>query len=413
MIPQIYRSMKMAWKNLSASKFRTFLTILGIVIGIASVILVMSVGASAQELILGQIRAVGSNLIGVLPGASEEDGPPASAFGVVTTTLTMNDMLAVAKQNPHIASISGYVSGSSMISYKNESFSMTYQGVSAELPLVEKIDIAKGRFFRADENDGLARVVVIGSDRAVDLFGDEDPLGKSISFGDLKFSVIGVLEKRGSSGFTNPDQIVYIPLATAQKLLLGIDYINRGRIKVDKEENIAIVSESMRTILRERHKLKGDKQDDFSVRNTADAITILTNVTNALKYFLTFVAGISLFVGGIGIMNIMLIALKQRIREVGLRKALGARNSDIQFQFLVESVFISLAGGILGFLLGVGLTFIAALIIQKLGYEWTFILTLQSAGVALVVVLLIGIFFGLYPAKKAAQVSPMEALRYE
>ena len=413
MIPQIYRSMKMACKNLSASKFRTFLTILGIVIGIASVILVMSVGASAQELILGQIRAVGSNLIGVLPGASEEDGPPASAFGVVTTTLTMNDMLAVAKQNPHIASISGYVSGSSMISYKNESFSMTYQGVSAELPLVEKIDIAKGRFFRADENDGLARVVVIGSDRAVDLFGDEDPLGKSISFGDLKFSVIGVLEKRGSSGFTNPDQIVYIPLATAQKLLLGIDYINRGRIKVDKEENIAIVSESMRTILRERHKLKGDKQDDFSVRNTADAITILTNVTNALKYFLTFVAGISLFVGGIGIMNIMLIALKQRIREVGLRKALGARNSDIQFQFLVESVFISLAGGILGFLLGVGLTFIAALIIQKLGYEWTFILTLQSAGVALVVVLLIGIFFGLYPAKKAAQVSPMEALRYE
>lgn len=413
MLPQIYRSVKMAWKNLSAAKFRTFLTILGIVIGIASVILVMSVGASAQQLILGQIRSVGSNLVGVLPGASDEKGPPASALGVVTTTLTMADIEAILRQNPHIVAASGYVSGSATVSYKNESFSMTYQGVSAELPQVEKIVVGQGRFFTAEENDGLARVTVLGADRAHDLFGDQDPLGKTVSFGDLNFSVVGVLEKRGSSGFSNPDQTVYVPLFTAQKLLIGIDYLSLSRMKIDDEKNIAAVTESMRSILRERHRLKGDKEDDFSVRNTADALSILTNVTNILKYFLTFVAGISLFVGGIGIMNIMLIALKQRIREVGLRKALGARNSDIRFQFLVEAVFISLAGGVLGFVLGVGLTYLSAVIVQSLGYDWEFILTFQSAVVAFAVTLAIGIFFGLYPARKAAEVSPMEALRYE
>ncbi len=405
--------MKMAWKNLSAAKFRTFLTILGIVIGIASVILVMSVGASAQQLILGQIRSVGSNLVGVLPGASDEKGPPASALGVVTMTLTMADIEAILRQNPHIVAASGYVSGSATVSYKNESFSMTYQGVSAELPQVEKIVVGQGRFFTAEENDGLTRVTVLGADRARDLFGDQDPLGKTVSFGDLNFSVVGVLEKRGSSGFSNPDQTVYVPLFTAQKLLIGIDYLSLSRMKIDDEKNISAVTESMRSILRERHHLKGDKEDDFSVRNTADALSILTNVTNILKYFLTFVAGISLFVGGIGIMNIMLIALKQRIREVGLRKALGARNSDIRFQFLVEAVFISLAGGVLGFVLGVGLTYLSAVIVQSLGYDWEFILTFQSAVVAFVVTLAIGIFFGLYPARKAAEVSPMEALRYE
>ena len=413
MILHIYRSMRMAWKNLSASKFRTFLTILGIVIGIASVILVMSVGASAQQLILGQIRGVGSNLVGILPGASDESGPPASALGVVTTTLKMSDLDAIIKQNPHITARSGYVSGSATVSYKSESFSMTYQGVSAELPQVEAIMIGEGRFFTMDENASLARVAVLGSERARDLFGNEDPLGKTVSFGDLNFSVVGVLEERGSSGFSNPDQMVYVPVLTAQKLLLGIDYISLARVKIDSENNIPLVTESIRTILRDKHKLKGDKEDDFSIRSTADALSVLTNITNILTYFLTFVAGISLFVGGIGIMNIMLIALKQRIREVGLRKALGARNEDIRFQFLVESVFISLAGGTLGFILGVILTYLAAVIVQSLGYDWEFILTFQSALVALAVVLLIGIFFGLYPAKKAAEVSPMEALRYE
>jgi putative ABC transport system permease protein len=413
MLVQIYRSLKMAWKNLSASKFRTFLTVLGIVIGIASVILVMSVGASAQNLILSQIRSQGSNLVGILPGASDSNGPPASAMGVVTTTLKMSEIEAVKKQSPHILAVAGYVSGSETVSYQTQSFVLTYQGVSAELPLVENRPLKEGRFFTANENKSLARVVVLGFDRANDLFGNEDPLGKMLSFGNLNFQVVGVLEQKGSSGFSSPDQMVLIPLLTAQKLLRGIDYINLGRAKIDTEDNISTVSEDIRLILREKHRIKEGKPDDFSVRNTVDAISILTNITNVLKYFLTFVAGISLFVGGIGIMNIMLIALKQRIREVGLRKALGARNADISFQFLVEAVFISLAGGVIGFALGVALTYLVAVIVRSLGYEWDFLLTFQSAGVAFGMVVLIGIFFGLYPAKKAAEVSPMEALRYE
>jgi putative ABC transport system permease protein len=413
MVYQVFLSVKMAWKNLAAAKVRTFLTILGIVIGIAAVMLVMSVGASAQRLILSQIRGVGSNLVGILPGASEETGPPASVFGVVTTTLKNSDLDAILKQVPHVVSGTGYVSGSASIKYKSEALEATYQGVSAELPKVEDLSLGAGRFFTADENDGLARVAVLGSERAKDLFGEDDPIGKNVSIGKLNFDVVGVTAPRGSVGFSSPDQMVYVPILTAQRLLLGIDYLSVVRMKVDAEENIPQVTEEVRALLRDRHDIRKNEQDDFSVRNTADALSALTNITNILKYFLTFVAGISLFVGGIGIMNIMLIALKQRVREVGLRKALGARDRDIRFQFLVESVFLALSGGTVGFLLGIVLTYLAAAVIRGLGYEWEFILTFQSTLFAFLVAAAIGIVFGLYPAKKAAKVSPMEALRYE
>lgn len=409
------QSIRMALKNLSTAKVRTFLTILGIVIGIAAVFLVMSIGASAQNLILSQVRSVGSNLIAVLPGASDEKGPPASVFGIVTTTLKNGDLEAITDGNHirHIIAGSGYVTGSALATYKGQSFQVSYQGVSAEISTVENIAVSNGRFFSKEENSGLARVAVLGVDRVKDLFGFENPIGKKISLGDVTFTVIGILEKRGSLSLSSPDQNIYIPLETAQKLLLGIDHLNFLRVKVDDEKNIPRVVLDIRSLLRERHNLKQLEVDDFSVRNTADAIAILSNVTNILKYFLAFVAGISLFVGGIGIMNIMLIALKQRIREVGLRKALGARDVDILSQFLVEAVFLSLAGGFFGFILGVILTYLTAVGIRMAGYEWDFLLTFQSVGVAFVVSLLVGIFFGLSPARRASKVSPIEALRYE
>jgi putative ABC transport system permease protein len=413
MLYQIFLSIKTAWKNLMAAKARTFLTVLGIVIGIAAVTLVMSVGASVQRLILNEIRGVGSNLVGILPGASEEKGPPASVFGIVTATFKNGDLEAIIREVPHVTAGTGYVSGTATVKYKSEAVEATYQGVSAELPKVEDVSVQSGRFFTADENGSLARVAVLGPERARDLFGEEDPVGKSISIGKLSFDVVGVTRARGSVGFSSPDQTVYVPLLTAQKLLLGIDYLSVARLKVESEDRIDQVVADVRTLLRERHKLKKDEQDDFSVRNTADAVSILTNVTDVLKYFLTFVAGISLFVGGIGIMNIMLIALRQRIREVGLRKALGARDRDIRFQFLTEAVFISLAGGAVGFVLGVALTALAAAVIRALGYEWELILTFRSTLFAFVIATAIGIVFGLYPAKKASRVSPMEALRYE
>lgn len=409
----IFRSIQFAWKNLAAAKWRTFLTILGIVIGIAAVQIVMSIGESAQALILGEIRNVGSNLVGVLPGASEEKGPPASVFGIVTTTLKPEDMDAVAKQVPHITESVGYVSGTASVKYRDTSFQMSYQGVSAGLPEIENVTVASGRFFTEDENQGLAKVVVLGSARAKDLFGDEDPIGKRVSLGKINVDVIGVLASRGASSLSNSDQMAYVPLYTAQKLLLGIDYLSFARFKVDNERNLPLVTEEMRRVLRDRHNIEDGEEDDFSIRNTADALKILTTVTDAVRYFLVFVAGISLFVGGIGIMNIMLISLKQRIREVGLRKALGARDHDVWLQFLAEAAFLSIAGGIVGMLFGILVTYVAAIIIQSLGYDWQFLLTFQSVFMAFVIAAVIGIVFGTYPARQAARVSPMEALRYE
>jgi putative ABC transport system permease protein len=403
----------MAWKNLMAAKVRSLLTVLGIVIGIASVQIVLSIGESAQQLILGEIRNVGSNLVGVLPGASDEKGPPASVFGVVTTTLKTKDLERVAREVPAVTEWSGYVSGSATAKHGSDSYQLSYQGVSAAMPQIENATVATGRFFTEDENQGLSKVVVLGSERAKDLFGDIDPIGERISLGKITVTVIGVLKSRGAAGFSNPDQMVFIPLLTAQKLLLGIDYLNFSRLKVTDEQAVPGAVVDIRRIIREEHKIKDNQSEDFSVRNTADALKILTGITDAVRYFLVFVASLSLFVGGIGIMNIMLIALKQRIREVGLRKALGARDGDIRFQFIAEAVFLSLTGGVIGILLGVLLTFAAAKIIQGLGYDWQFLLTFSSVFEACAVAVIIGIIFGTYPARQAAQTSPMEALRYE
>lgn len=406
---------RLAFQNLLSSKLRTILTILGIIIGIASVMIVMSVGSSAQALILDQVRNIGSNLVVVLPGASEETGPPAIAFGIVTTTLVNDDLSAIRnKRNvPHVISASGYIQGNASIWYKNMSYRTTYQGVESSFLEVEETDVARGRFFDSEDDARLSRVAVLGSKRSEDLFGDEDPVGKTIRLGDIYFHVIGVMEERGSVAFGSPDTIVYIPLLTAQKLMLGIDYLNFIRVKIDDEQNIEQTKSDMRKLLRDRHDITADKADDFSVRSADSALNMLKSITDILKYFLVAVASVSLFVGGIGIMNIMLISLRQRIREIGLRKALGALNRDIVFQFIVESVFIACVGAVIGVVVGLLFTWITAIIIQKLGYVWTFLITFSSVGVAFLISVAIGVVFGIYPARKAARVSPTESLRYE
>lgn len=398
-----------------ASKFRSFLTTLGIIIGIASVIIVMAIGASAQQLILDQVEGIGSNLVGVLAGASDEKGPPASALGVVTTTLKISDLNAVLlkKNVPNAVAGSGYVSGTANATYKKNSMQSGFQGVSASFPSVEKADIKTGRFFTSEEDNGLARVAVLGQQKAQDLFGNDDPIGKVFELKDTNFTVVGVFDKRGSSGLSNTDSQIFIPVQTAQKIILGIDYLNFMRIKIDNAENVSKAVADIKITLRTEHKIKNSQDDDFSVRDTVQALTTITNITNVLKYFLTGIAAISLVVGGIGIMNIMLISVNQRIREIGLRKAVGARNRHIITQFLIESVFLTLIGGIIGITLGILVSFLAAVIIQYMGYSWEFLISGTSIVVATFVSVMIGILFGLYPAKKAAKISPMEALRYE
>lgn len=406
---------KIAYRSLSSSKLRFFLTVLGVVIGVAAVIMVMSIGASAQRLVLSQIQNVGTNLVAVLPGASEEKGPPASALGIVTTTLTFNDLKTLRERRnvPHLAAVSGYVSGSATVESRTASFEMSYQGVSPEMMTIETIKVARGRFFFSEEEMDLSRVVVLGSSRAKELFPNENPIGQTVTIKKNPFQVIGVLEERGSAAFSNPDTLIYVPLGTAQKLLLGISYLNFVRGKVDAPENIERTMSDMTITLRRQHHLEEKDESDFSIRSTKAALGILTTITDVLKYFLIAIASVSLLVGGVGIMNSMLISVSQRVREIGLRKAVGARVGHIITQFLIESAFITVIGGAIGIVFGVGMAFLAAVIIPRLGYDWQFLIPPSSIAIGFFVSLTIGIIFGLYPAFKASRVSPMEALRYE
>ncbi len=406
---------KITYRSLTSSKLRFFLTVLGVVIGVAAVIMVMAIGASAQRLVLSQVENVGSNLVAVLPGASEEKGPPASALGIVTTTFKNDDLKALRSNRnvPHLTAISGYVSGSATVESDADSFEMSFQGVSPDMIEVENIQVEQGRFFFPEEESDLSRVVVLGAARAQDLFPDRNPIGETVTIKKNPFKVIGVLEERGSAAFSNPDVLIFVPLETAQKILLGINYLNFARGKVDRVENIERTLLDMTTLLRDRHDIEEGEESDFSVRSTQAALGVLTSITDVLKYFLIAIASISLLVGGIGIMNSMLISVSQRIREIGLRKAVGARPTHIVTQFLIESSCITLFGGIIGILFGIAIAYIAALIIPRLGYEWQFLVPLSSVVIGFTVSLVIGITFGLYPALKAARVSPMEALRYE
>jgi len=290
---------------------------------------------------------------------------------------------------------------------------MTYQGVSADMINVEGGEIGYGRFFEVTDEESVAKVVVLGAQVSDDIFGSEEPIGKKIKIGSQTFRVIGVMAKRGSSLLANYDDAIYIPLQTAQKIMLGIDYLSFARIKVDDEKNIDTTQTDIETLLRSRHDITDDVDDDFSINNITAALSMIDNITNIMKYFLTAVASISLIVGGIGVMNIMFIALSKRVREIGLRKAVGARRRDIVWQFLFEAIFISFIGGIIGFILGLIVIWIAAIVAREYGLTWDIVVTMQMMYITIGISIIIGFLFGVYPAVKASKISPMEALRYE
>lgn len=415
MFNQIVLSLRITLQNFLSAKMRTFLTVLGIVVGIAAVIVVMSVGTSAQNMILDQIRVAGSDLVGVMPGAAEEDGPPVSMMGIVVTTLKNEDMEAMRKKTnvPHALAVSGYVSGNEIVQYGSYSKSYTFQGVSADMIDVESSAIAQGRFFNEVDDESLAQVVVLGARIAKNIFDNEEVLGKKIKIGSQSFRVIGVMEERGTTLISNYDDMIYIPLKTAQKNILNIDYLNFIRMKVDDENNVLQTQNDVELLLRSRHNIADDEEGDFNVRNIAAALSIIGNITNIMKYFLTAVASIALIVGGIGVMNIMFIALSKRVREIGLRKAVGARKRDIVWQFLFEAMIISFIGGLIGFVVGLLVIWITAVAAQQYGLSWDIVITMQMVYISLGISIVIGFLFGVYPAWKAAKISPMEALGYE
>lgn len=402
------------WHLIGHNKIRSFLTMLGIIIGITGVIVIMSVGAGAQSLILNQVKSLGSNLIGILPGSSDEKGPPASALGVEITTLKSDDLNNIMNGSfSHLIAATGYVKGVDTISWGDQKTDTTFVGVNADLPIVEDAEILSGRFFTEDEEKGLSRVAVLGSTVAEDLFADIDPIGKNIKIKKTNFNIVGVMKERGNSGFQNQDNQIFVPLRTAQKLLLGIDYISFARLKVDDAAYVDEAMEYAKTAIREQHKIDNPTDDDFSVRSMAQGVSTITNITNALKLFLTAIAAIALLVGGIGIMNIMLATVQERTREIGLRKAVGAKNNNIVQQFLIESMMITFLGGIIGIILGILISFGVAKLAQGSGYQWDFYISLWSIILACAVSIGVGLVFGILPARRAARLDPIAALRYE
>lgn len=413
---EIRNILKLSVANLRSNTLRSFLTMLGLIIGIGAVVLIISLGAGAQAMIVSQINSLGSNLVGILPGASDSKGPPASVFGIQVKTLVNDDVEALLKDDrtQHLIAASGYASGQGKMVYENQELDGGgFMGVEASYPNIENTVLASGRFFTAEEDESLARVAVVGSEMRDELFNGDDPVGKTIKIKREYFKVVGELESNAASALSNQNKLVLIPLNTAQKILLGWRHLSLIRAKVDEEKNIEESIEGMKEVLRDQHKLDSAAEDDFSVRNQADAIKLLKTITDAFRFFLAAIAAISLLVGGIGIMNIMLVAVTERYREIGLRKAVGATSANIMSQFLIETLVITGIGAIIGITGGAIISLLVTIVAKLLGYEWEFIISLPSILMAVGVGLGIGLAFGFYPARRAAKLDPIVALRYE
>ncbi len=415
MLENFRQLIKLVFRALLSNKTRSFLTMLGIIIGVGAVVLIMSLGAGAQSLILGQLEGFGSDLVGILPGQSDEKGPPASVYGVKVTTLRLSDAesLREEKNVSHSVAVVAYYQASVSLSWRDQSYDTTLYGIDGDYLQVDGGEISAGRFFSDEEMDSNLRLAVLGSTVANDLFGGNDPIGQKIKIKNQSSTVIGVMKERGQVGFQNYDDLVLTPLQFAQKEIAGVNYLSFIRVKIDSPDNI---DESMLMIgqtLRERHDLSDPSDDDFSVRSFRDALDLVTSITDGLRYFLAAMAALSLLVGGIGIMNIMLVSVTERTREIGLRKALGATSRQVLSQFLFEAIALTLIGGVIGLISGSLFSYLAAIIVRSLGYRWDFVISPSSIIIAIGLSTLIGVIFGYYPARRASRLSPIDALRYE
>ncbi|PIQ68126.1 MAG: multidrug ABC transporter substrate-binding protein [Candidatus Taylorbacteria bacterium CG11_big_fil_rev_8_21_14_0_20_46_11] len=412
-------SIKTALGGLHSNTSRSILTILGIVIGITAIMLVLSLGAGAQNLILSQIQGMGSKTIVTVPG--RQPSGPSDFANVFLDSLKERDLQSIRnKANvPFAEDVMPVVFGSVRLSYQNETYQSTVLGGgSAESNNVmsDIFDIypEQGSFFTASDVLSKASVAVIGDKIREKLFGDIDPIGKKVRVKDKTFQVIGVLGRKGQVSFFNFDDMILVPYTTAGQYLLGRKYFDRIIVSAVSEETIRTTVNDIEMTLRANHGITDPEKDDFFVETQADLADRLKTITTALTLFLSGVAGISLFVGGVGIMNIMLVSVTERTREIGLRKAVGATNSDILTQFLFEAVLLTSLGGLIGITLGSSLSFIISFIISKFALaSWSFSFPYLGAGLGLLVSAFVGLVFGLYPARKASQKAPIDALRYE
>ncbi|HTY40055.1 MAG TPA: ABC transporter permease [Candidatus Paceibacterota bacterium] len=400
--------------GLTSHKSRSLLTILGIVIGITSIILVMSLGQGAKSLILGQIQSIGAKTIAVVPG--REPTGPADALATFTDSLKERDLTSLEDKNnvPHASVVMPVVFGSSPATYGSEIYQPTIFGTTSYFSTLYKIEPSEGRIFTDDEVQSYADVAVIGSKVETQLFGNMPAVGEKIKIKGKSFRVIGIIGNAGQVSFLNFDEAVFVPYTTAQAYLFGIKYFNRFAIEADSETTVDQTVEDIKITLRNNHNITDPTKDDFFIQTQAEALQTVGTVLSVLTLFLASVAAISLVVGGIGIMNIMLVSVTERTQEIGLRKALGATEKNILSQFLLEAILLTLAGGIIGILLGASLSFLVSLVLSRAyALNWAFVLPISSIVLGLGVSSGIGLVFGIYPARQAAKKNPIDALRYE
>jgi putative ABC transport system permease protein len=407
-------SFKTAVAGLKTHKSRSVLTILGIVIGIAAIILILSLGEGAQNLILGQIQSIGSKVIAVVPGRQPKG--PTDIISTLTDSLKQNDLETLEKKNnvPHLEKLMPIVFGSQTAAFGNETYRPTILGVTDLFAKIYDVYPAEGRLFSDEETKSYADVVLIGSKVKEELFGNEEALDKKIRIKGRNFRIIGILPQKGRFMFLNFDDSAIIPYTSAQRYIFGIKYFHRFAIEVDNEANIAQTVEDVKITLRNSHNITDPEKDDFFVETQAEAMETVGTITNVLTLFLVAIAAISLIVGGIGIMNIMLVSVTERTREIGLRKAIGATEKNIMTQFLLEAIILTAIGGIIGIVLGALFSFATSFILSKiLSLNWNFTMPISAVLLGIGVSSLVGLVFGLYPARRAASLNPIDALRYE
>ncbi len=398
-------SIRIALRALSANRLRSLLTMLGVIIGVGAVVAMVAIGQGARAAVNQQVQALGSNLLTVFAGQAQQYG--IGATGPVQT-LTYEDAQAILHDVQGVTGVSAEFSRQVQVVYRGQNTSTQVSGVTPAFPDVRNFHPATGEFFTDADLTRRAKVALVGKTVATKLFGGANPVGEPIRIQGVTFTVVGVMEEKGATGFTDRDDVVFVPLTTAQHRLFGVTYVRSIYVQAATAEEMPDVEDGLSALLHTRHRLPANRDNDFTVRSQADLLQALGSVSQTMTLLLGGVAAVSLLVGGIGIMNIMLVSVTERTREIGIRMAVGARRRDILSQFLVESVALGVTGGLIGIGLGIGGS---RLITQLAG--WATLISPQAVLLAFTFAVAVGVFFGLYPARRAAQLDPIDALRHE
>lgn len=415
---ELLTSIRLAFNNLRSNIGRTLISLTGIVIGVVAVVLVISLGAGLREYVVGQVESFGSDIIEIeikVPGTEQASGENAGGQvgGTQITTFKIADAEKVA-DHPNLNDWYAGGLGQAVVSYGGKNKQTMIFGVTAGIEVVDdNFTLAEGQMYSAEDDQSLKQVVVLGSKIKEDLFGAVDVIGKDLKIKDQNYKVVGMLEPRGSMAFFDWDEIVYVPARTLQKKIQGIDHITFAVFQVKDMNQVELTALEMEAIMRQEHDIDDPRDDDFAVMSIAEATEMVDEVLTIINIMLLALTSISLVVGGVGITNVMYVAVAERTFEIGLRKAVGANRGDILKQFLFEAIFITLAGGLMGIVIGFGLAKTAEIVSARYGFFLNFPLTFNAVFISLIFVSVVGLIFGLRPAQSAARLSPMEALRKE